>query len=156
MLTFRQPRCSHQQAAVGLDKIHIWIKECLKICKKHVRTIATCLSTLPSAWPPGPIFGDDNAQNPLGLRRNSRIYSSWDTANHMRFVHVGLAQPEYYISPRQGYYDYYNDVIRGAMAFPITSLMIVYSSAYSGIDQRKYESSASLAGDRWIPRANGQ
>ena len=44
----------------------------------------------------------------------------------------------------------------GAMASQITSLTIVYSTVYSGGDQRKYESSASLAFVRgihqWIPR----
>ena len=43
-----------------------------------------------------------------------------------------------------------------AMASQITSLAIVYSTAYSGTDQRKYQSSASLASVRWIPRTKGQ
>ena len=33
----------------------------------------------------------------------------------------------------------YNDVTMGAMAFEITSLMIVYSTVYSGADQRKHQ-----------------
>ena len=33
----------------------------------------------------------------------------------------------------------------GAMASEITSLTIVYSTVYSGADQRKHQSSASLA-----------
>ena len=40
---------------------------------------------------------------------------------------------------------HYNDVIMGAMASQITSLTIVYSTVYSGEDQREHESSASLA-----------
>ena len=40
---------------------------------------------------------------------------------------------------------HYNDVIMGAMASQITSLTIVNSNVYSGTDQRKYQSSASLA-----------
>ena len=50
----------------------------------------------------------------------------------------------------------------GAMVYQITSLAIVYSTIYSGADQRKHQHSASLAfvgeftGDRWIPRTNGQ
>ena len=40
---------------------------------------------------------------------------------------------------------HYSDVIMGSIASQITSLMIVYSSVYSGADQRKYQSSASLA-----------
>ena len=40
---------------------------------------------------------------------------------------------------------HYNDVIMGMMASQITSLTIVYSTIYSGADQRKHQSSASLA-----------
>ena len=40
---------------------------------------------------------------------------------------------------------HYNDVIMGAMASQITSLTIVYSIVYLGADQRKHQSSASLA-----------
>ena len=46
----------------------------------------------------------------------------------------------------------YNDVILGAMASQVTNLTIVYSSVYSGIDQRKHQSSASLAFMRGIHR----
>ena len=48
------------------------------------------------------------------------------------------------------------------MAAQITSLTIVYSTVYSGSDQRKHQSSALLAfvreihRDRWIPRTNGK
>ena len=47
---------------------------------------------------------------------------------------------------------YYNDVIMGAMASQITSVTIVYSNVYSGADQRKHQSSASLAFVRGIHR----
>ena len=40
---------------------------------------------------------------------------------------------------------HYNDVIMGAIASQITSLTIVYSAVYSDTDQRKHQSSASLA-----------
>ena len=50
---------------------------------------------------------------------------------------------------------HYNDVIMGAIASQITSLTIVYSIVYSDADQRKHQSSASLAFvrgiHRWIP-----
>ena len=39
----------------------------------------------------------------------------------------------------------YDDVIMGAIASQITSLTIVYSAVYSEADQRKHQSSASLA-----------
>ena len=47
---------------------------------------------------------------------------------------------------------HYSDVIMGAMASQITSLTIVYSTVYSGADQRKHQSSASLAFVRGIHR----
>ena len=57
---------------------------------------------------------------------------------------------------------HYDDVIMGGMVSQITSLTIVYSIVYSSTDQRKHQSSASLAfvwgihRDRWIPPTKGQ
>ena len=45
---------------------------------------------------------------------------------------------------------HYSDVLMGAMASEITSFTIVYSTLYSGADQRKHQSSASLAFVRGI------
>ena len=45
-----------------------------------------------------------------------------------------------------------SDVIMGMMASQITSLTIVYSNVYSGADQRKHQSSVSLAFVRGIYR----
>ena len=39
-----------------------------------------------------------------------------------------------------------NDVIMSTMASQITSLMIVYSSVYSGTDQRNHQSSVCITG----------
>ena len=58
---------------------------------------------------------------------------------------------------------HYRDVIMGTMASQITRITIVYSIVYSGADQRKHQSYASLAFlreiHRWlvnIPSTNGQ
>ena len=57
---------------------------------------------------------------------------------------------------------HYNDVTMTTTVSQITSLTVVYSIDYSGADQRKHQSSASLAfvrgihRDRWIPRTKGQ
>ena len=57
---------------------------------------------------------------------------------------------------------HYDDVIMTTMASQITSLTVVYSIVYSDADERKHQSSASLAfvwgihRDRWIPRTKGQ
>ena len=56
----------------------------------------------------------------------------------------------------------YTDVIMTTVASQITSLTVVYSTVYSDADQRKHQSSSSLAfvwgihRDRWIPRTKGQ
>ena len=71
-------------------------------------------------------------------------------------------QPEMYayryslVTISVNYCTHYNDVIMGAIASQITSLTIVYLTVYSDADQWKHQSSASLAGDRWIPRTRGQ
>ena len=58
---------------------------------------------------------------------------------------------------------HYSDVMMSTMASQITSITIVYSTVYSGVDQRKHQSSESLGplwgeftGHRWIPRTKGQ
>ena len=48
--------------------------------------------------------------------------------------------------------DHYSDIIMSAIVAPITRLMIVYSTVYSGTDQRKPQSAASLAFMRGIHR----
>ena len=59
-------------------------------------------------------------------------------------------------------FPHYSDVIMTTMASQITSLTVVYSTVYSDADQRKHQSSASLAfvwgihRDRWIPHTKGQ
>ena len=58
-----------------------------------------------------------------------------------------------------GWY-HYDDVIMGEIASQIISLTIVYSIVYSDADQRKHQSSASLAFvwgiHPWIPSTKGQ
>ena len=49
-------------------------------------------------------------------------------------------------------FSHYNDVIMSALASQITSRTIVYSNFYSGADERKHQSSASLAFVREIHR----
>ena len=69
---------------------------------------------------------------------------------------------ELHISNPWNLVQHYYDVIMNAIASQITSLMIVYSTVYSDVDQSKHQSSASLAfvwgihRDRWIPRTKGQ
>ena len=77
------------------------------------------------------------------------------------FPPLDLTEPLNFLGRRILSMHYY-DVIMTTMASQITSLTVVYSIVYSGADQRKQHSSASLAfvrgihRDRWIPRTKGQ
>ena len=66
------------------------------------------------------------------------LISSW--------IQYGCALPADFLD----YYRHYNDVIMTTMASEITSLTIVYSTVCSGPDQRKQQSSMSLAFVRGI------
>ena len=57
--------------------------------------------------------------------------------------------------PSWEYRPHYTDVIMGAVASQITCLTMVYSTVYPGADQRKHQSSASLAFVRGIHRGPG-
>ena len=59
----------------------------------------------------------------------------------------------------ENHFTHYNDVIMGTMTSQITSLTIAYSTVYSGADQRKHQSSASLAfvrGIHWWKTSNAE
>ena len=60
-------------------------------------------------------------------------------------VHVQCLLPSSYATVVQICNTHYSDVIMGMMPSQITSLIIVYSTVYLGTDQRKHQSSASLA-----------
>ena len=79
------------------------------------------------------------------------VWQSWVTA--CRSITGPLAQHVLYISWKGSAYTLqwrHN----GVMAFQITSIAIVYSTVYSGADQRKHQISASLASVRRIHRTD--
>ena len=73
-----------------------------------------------------------------------------DCVNH-KIVHFMCTWPSLTLSTGDnisllaGQVAHCDDIIMGAMASQITSLTIVYSTFYSGADQSKHQSSASLA-----------
>ena len=85
---------------------------------------------------------------------------SGSVVSFQAFVH--FISEFHWIDYPYSYSIHYDDVIMAAIASHITSRTIVYSIVYSDIDQRKHQSSASLAfvwgihRDRWIPRTKGQ
>ena len=83
--------------------------------------------------------------------KNSAIYIQLilcaSLGDHLTKVHSIAIQIRW-----ESCFTHYSDVIMGAMASQITRLTIVYSTVYSGADQRKHQSSASLAFVRGIHR----
>ena len=87
--------------------------------------------------------------NAVRLRMDVMVACSWSEIDAIKVTgHKDEPNPV----GNQG--RHYSDVILGTMAFQITSLTIVNSTVYSGADQRKHQSSASLAfvrGIYWWP-----
>ena len=63
-----------------------------------------------------------------------------------------IIRPDSGLSPLRQTLKHSCDVIMATNASPITNLTIVYSAVYTGADQRKYQSSASMAFVRGIHR----
>ena len=74
-----------------------------------------------------------------------------DKAARKPCVHVTPAWCLCYIGHMKFIFSHYNDVIMSAMTSQITSFAIVYPTVYSATDERKHQSSASLACVREIP-----
>ena len=75
-----------------------------------------------------------------GLWPKKRLINSW-----ISWILTILSTPCSALHERKHQSTYYTDVIMTTMASQITSLMVVYSTVYSEADQRKPQSSASLA-----------
>ena len=118
--------------------------------------IACCYSTshqYPQDWPNKPVLWGmiimlscNHNQDPKFILNNKNIHDffmwgpSWHNVSQLT---AGVSSC---------CCSHYNDVIMGTMASEITSLTIDYSTAYSGADPRKHQSSASLAFVRGIHR----
>ena len=83
--------------------------------------------------------------NPKNIVLHYYLSMPWTQLNH-------VIKKDGVVSTYRSYGIHYNDVIMGTMAFQITSLRIVYSTVYSGADQRQDQRSASLAFVRGIHR----
>ena len=81
--------------------------------------------------------GDDDSENDNNNSNNDDDKSWWQKCSHRLSSQMLM---------------HYCDVIMSAMASQITSLTIVCPTVYSGADQRKYQSPASLAFVWEIPR----
>ena len=72
-------------------------------------------------------------------------WSQWEATEKQRCNSEFTKWNDMYTTEWHGIVSHYDDVRMGAMASQITSLTIVYSTVYSGADQSKHQSSASLA-----------
>ena len=101
-----------------------------------------CISELP-------IIGSDNGLSPG--RRQAIIWTNAGILlNRILGINFSEILSEIHIfSFKKMHYD---DVIMTMLASQITSLTVVYSIVYSGVNQRKHQSSASLAFVRAIHR----
>ena len=107
-------------------------------------------------------FDNSRCMWKLVVYRGATLYPLCHRANHGAKVWV-LYREEFQrplVGSRDEPKSNYSDVIMDAIISQITSLTIVYSTVYSDADQRKHQSSASLAFVRGIhrgfPRTNGQ
>ena len=82
----------------------------------------------------------------------SNDYNSWVLLWHCRFYSHNSNTYNEACHDGRVFFAHHNNVIISAMASRITSLTIVFSSVYSGADQRIHQSSASLAFVREIHR----
>ena len=95
-------------------------------------------------YTPG-IFADENMNcHQFGSLWDTKAL--WTNPSGLLYFYIwyGLGLREEYSFHWGNLYNY-GDVIMSAMASQITSLLIVYSTVYSSADQRKDQSSASLA-----------
>ena len=77
------------------------------------------------------------------MRHWAVLLSIRGAAVYVRLLFMARVKPIPSIFPT--HCSHYNDVIMSMIASQITSLTFVYSTVYSGADQRKHQGSASLA-----------
>ena len=83
-----------------------------------------------------------------------KFICKWDSSDFFMYIdsRQSVSHSEQDVLRTTEHRIHYNDVIMSTIASHITSLMIVYSIVYSDADQRKHQSSASLALVRGIHR----
>ena len=138
------------QMASNAENVSIWWRH-------HGKYGATVESRCSAAVSPGAL----NRKFPPHRRRKDSLILSWGWRCNSTKLYWSLCISWIWLHDIDGH-DHYNGVIMSALPSQITSVSIVYSTVCSGANQRKHQSSASLAlwreftGDRWIPRTKGQ
>ena len=115
----------------------LYINELTNLSNVHFRTCVADYSNK---------FVSDENSDELVKTMNAEMIVDW-LRNNERSLNLKIKQTTHFIrstSMSSSRY-HYGDVIMGAIPSQITSLTIVYSTVYSHADQRKHQSSASLA-----------
>ena len=118
--------------------IEIWYYQDLWINSETMRKTVEWIFTLGRHWPVGNCRWSFGPSVWLSIHPSVRL-SVWPS----RTTFPLLLFKDYDYQPEIWWH--YHDVTMGTMASQITSLTIVYSVVYSGTDQRKHQSSTSLA-----------
>ena len=167
--------CSMTIALLGVQFWADWMNDVFSVCDivaktevlnhnmavRRVRGPGSILAsyTPMDSVPINPILAEKyymNATQQAILSAMIRMKTSESWGNEYRSM--GSFMQQVSIGVDNGFTSYgtfefhYNDVLMSAMASQITSIMMVYSTVYSGADRRKHQSSASLAFERGIHR----
>ena len=136
------------------NKVSLWLGTTNSVCQREVYAI--CNSESINNKIVGPFLGKIGATQKENRKYNIKLYCVYaiiglNTYNdvHFKYTVLWLLQNYKILSD---VHNHYTDVTMSTMASQITSLMIVYSTVYSCADQRKHQSSASLAFVRVIHR----
>ena len=144
--------------------MHIFQYPLNRIHCLHMRWVNFCLETVKT------LHMQQEVSDWFDVRHSCVFVSYWSFMFDLKSVKMNTCNS---VPQCQGYdirtkalmwndISHYNDVIMTTMAYQITSPTVVYSIVYPDADQRKHQSSASLAfvwgihRDRWIPCTNGQ
>ena len=111
----------------------------------------TCMNQ-PVLWSPRTWFIVDYEVTDPSHIKSSTVLHNATLPGLCSSVGVGLGRWEAGVPVEWQQAMHYSDIIMGATAAQITSLMCVYSTLYSGTDKKKHRSSASLAFVRGIHR----
>ena len=102
---------------------------------------------------PSPTIFTDHFINKIHLKEKQKGLFIINQ-KHFSIVHIFMNNTCNHVKPTVDTESHYNDVIMGAITSHITTFTIVYSTVYLDADQRKHQSSASLAFVLGIHRAS--
>ena len=150
--TFMLPECSMTLTWPYCNVVLrvVWLRS---ILQKHYHHHQVNHVIVNHQWTSPDKYGQINhintKTNIITTKPKQNIYSGIQVMLVVRLIYITFSKKHYFKCHRGCHY---GDVIMSTMASQITSITIVYSTVYSCTDQRKHQSSASLAFVRGIHR----